>query len=143
MDKAKNEQFKALCKIYLMTVGRANLCAYGRSLHLTAPTKLNKADLIDRIIGVLCGEIIEKRKKVGAPVKNSNINENIPQEIEKIRLRIFGEETIQLQPSAEMLQTTETEQQIEENSEPFQLTIIIDKVTSEQKKLLRQLLKTL
>ena len=46
-----------------------------------------------------------------------------------------------LQPSAEMLQTTETEQQIEENSEPFQLTIIIDKVTSEQKKLLQQLLK--
>ena len=137
MDQAKKEQFKAECKLYLMTVGRAGLCAYGRSLQLTAPTKLQKAELIDKIIAVLCGEIIEKRKKAGAPIKNSSFNENIPLEIEKIRLRICGEEVFEPQP------ITETEEPNEQNSAPFQLTIIMDKITPEQKKLLRQLLNTL
>ena len=95
----------------------------------------NEAD--DKIIAVLCGEIIEKRKKAGAPIKNSSFNENIPLEIEKIRARICGEEVFEPQP------ITETEEPNEQNSAPFQLTIIMDKVTPEQKKLLRKLLNTL
>lgn len=139
----KKEQFKADCRAYLMTVSVANLYAYGRHLNLTAPTKLKKAALIDRIIAVLCGEKIEIRNKRGAPIKNSNIDGKIPQEIENIRVRIFGEGEIEEKSKGEMARELTTEQQKEKTSVPFQLTIVLDKITAEQKKILRQFLNTL
>ena len=82
MDKDNVSIFKLACERYLNTLGLGNLRSYGRFLQLKEPTKRNKAELIQEIIGVLCGEIIAKRTKRGAPIKNTYVEPQILQTVQ-------------------------------------------------------------
>ena len=85
MDKDNVSIFKLACERYLNTLGLGNLRSYGRFLQLKEPTKRNKAELIQEIIGVLCGEIIAKRTKRGAPIKNTYVEPQILQTVQALQ----------------------------------------------------------
>lgn len=85
MTREENlKEFKNICKLYLSTLGISDLRAYGRYLQLRDPTAKNKSDLIEDIIGVLCGEITPERTNKGAPIKNKHFNPTILEEIERL-----------------------------------------------------------
>ena len=89
MDRMMN--FKLACKNYLQTVNIATLRSYGRALGLGKPTVLRKAELIDQILLVLCGEIAPERKKLGAPVKSDYVNPALTQRIQELRAEYLQE----------------------------------------------------
>lgn len=77
--------FKRLCAKYLEVKNINILRRYGRYLSLKAPTKSKKAELIQEIMGVLCGEIVQYRTKRGAPVKNDYVDPTMIKEIERLK----------------------------------------------------------
>lgn len=86
MDEMKKIQFKEECGAYLSTVSLNNLRAYGREVGVAQPTKKNKDALIDEIIQVLVGEIAPcKISRLGAPVKNGNIDPSVVARMEEIK----------------------------------------------------------
>ena len=85
MDKRNVLAFKLACQTYFNGVGLDALRTYGRFLQLKEPTKRKKAELIQEIIAVLCGEIIAQRTKRGAPVKNVYVEPQILQTVQALR----------------------------------------------------------
>lgn len=77
--------FKLACTKYFNTLGLDALRAYARTLQIEKPTMMRKADLIEEIIKVLCGEITPYRAGRGAPVKNGYVDESIFETVRKIQ----------------------------------------------------------
>ncbi len=69
--------FKLACTNYFSTLNLGLLRSYGRSLNLRNPTTLKKADLIEELIKVLCGEINPIRNNKGAPIKGEYVDKSI------------------------------------------------------------------
>ena len=90
MDK---KLFKEKCEQYLFRQSIMDLRAYGRYLNLLAPTTLKKEALIKEIIQVICGEIVPQRSKRGAPIKNSYVEPQIIEEVEKLKKEYGFDET--------------------------------------------------
>ena len=76
--------FRKVCADYLNALSLTDLHAYGRYLQITSPTKTRKAELIDEIISVLCGESKPTRNNRGAPVKQAVIRQDVINDIAKI-----------------------------------------------------------
>lgn len=74
MSENKVIEFKLACERYLNGLAVLDLRVYGRYLGLRNPTAIKKHELIQKIIGVLCGEITETQTARGAPIKNTNLN---------------------------------------------------------------------
>ncbi|MBE7101408.1 MAG: hypothetical protein E7364_07390 [Clostridiales bacterium] len=90
MDK---KLFKKKCEQYLFRQSIMDLRAYGRYLNLLAPTTLKKEALIKEIIQAICGEIVPQRGKRGAPIKNSYVEPQIIEEVEKLKKEYGFDET--------------------------------------------------
>ena len=90
MDK---KLFKEKCEQYLFRQSIMDLRGYGRYLNLLAPTTLKKEALIKEIIQAICGEIVPQRSKRGAPIKNSYVEPQIIEEVEKLKKEYGFDET--------------------------------------------------
>ena len=83
----KNIEFKLVCMKYLQTISITALRTYGRTLGLEKPTTLRKADLIEEIVLVLCGEFEQKRKKLGAPIKSDYVDPTLVNKIKDLQIK--------------------------------------------------------
>jgi transcription termination factor Rho len=82
----KMVQFKLRCKDFLSQYDIGRLRIYGRMIGVDSPTKKNKGPLIDEIIAILSFELAPiEISKQGAPVKNNNLDETIPNGIKAIK----------------------------------------------------------
>ena len=127
----KKSTFKELCAIYLMGFSLTDLRGYGRYLNLQRPTAYKKEQLVEEIVAVLCGERRQTRTKRGAPIKNHYFPQEILYEIETLQQVYLGE----------------GEPNVRETESPappaMQLTITIETLSEEQKRLLKRFLKSL
>ena len=99
MEETNVAEFKLACGEELKKWGVAALRTYGRNIGMRCPTKLTKVELIEQIIGVLCGEIVQVQTKQGAPVKNHYIDEKSVERIELIKRKYLkGEEPLDAEP---------------------------------------------
>ena len=88
MEYKDVEGFKTACREYLKNVNLNILRSYGRMLQLRKPTAMRKEKLTERIIGVLCGEIIEQRNgKRGAPIRGESVTQDMLKDIELMKTR--------------------------------------------------------
>lgn len=85
MEKENVKEFKMACRAYLVTVDTFTLRTYGRYIQLDAPTALNKSELIQNIISVLCGEIVPSRTRKGAPVKSTSIPQSLIETVTQLQ----------------------------------------------------------
>ncbi|MBO5240296.1 MAG: hypothetical protein J6B56_02600 [Clostridia bacterium] len=92
MEERNVAGFKIACKEELKNWGIMTLRAYGRNIGMRKPTKLKKAELIEQIIGVLCGELVQVQTNRGAPVKNYYIDEKAVGKIELIKRKYLQAE---------------------------------------------------
>ena len=98
MEETNVAEFKLACGEELKKWGVAALRTYGRNIGMRCPTKLTKVELIEQIIGVLCGEIVQVQTKQGAPVKNHYIDEKSVERIELIKRKYLKEEPLVAEP---------------------------------------------
>lgn len=91
----KLQEFKYACEAYLLTLGLGDLRNLGRMYGVSRPTEQTKKELTALIIALLVGEIqptpISKR---GAPVKNSNVREEIKTKINELLAMYFPEQQV-------------------------------------------------
>ncbi|MBE7077627.1 MAG: hypothetical protein E7377_02845 [Clostridiales bacterium] len=86
MNGKQNNQFRYACKEYLYSLSIGDLRTYGREIGVSKPTTMKKEDLIETIVGILCGDSAPTIKSNrGAPIKDSFIDPKIPQKIENLR----------------------------------------------------------
>ena len=86
----KMVQFKLRCRDFLFQYDIGRLRIYGRNVGVDSPTKKNKGALIDEIIAILSFELAPVEiSKQGAPVKNNNLDESIPNGIKAIKEDCF------------------------------------------------------
>ena len=127
----KKSTFKELCAIYLMGFSLTDLRGYGRYLNLQRPTAYKKEQLVEEITAVLCGERTQTRTKRGAPIKNHYFPQEILYEIESLR-QVYLEKN------------EANAREKEPPAQPaLQLTITVETLTEEQKRLLKKFLKSL
>lgn len=93
MQETNVLEFKYACTGVLNGWGMNALRAYGRFIGVRSPTKLKKSELIEQLIGVLCGEIVQKKTKRGAPVKNDFVAQENIDEINALKKKYLGTET--------------------------------------------------
>lgn len=99
MEEINVAEFKLACREELKKWSITTLRTYGRNIGMRCPTKLTKVELIEQIIGVLCGEIVQVQTKQGAPVKNHYIDEKSVERIELIKWKYLkGEEPLVAEP---------------------------------------------
>lgn len=124
--------FKRECRAYLSKVNLNILRSYGRMLQLRTPTKMLKRDLIEGIIGVLCGEYKEERNgRKGAPVKGECVTQEFLDDLHALqRIYLDGEEQ-------EVVETPPPEPLT------MQCTVQFSQLNSEQKELFMAFLKSL
>ena len=139
-ENKKKECFKALCFEYLSKLSLVDLRAYGRFLNISKPTGVKKQALIEEIIKVLCGENKPVRGKRGAPAKSNRFDEKSPQEIEKLKRKVFGWETaIVCQTKPNVVD----EKQESESVVCLKFSIALEKLDAKQKQLLKDFLNSL
>lgn len=141
MDEKNVLEFKLACERYLNTRGLFSLRAYGRSLSLVDPTAKKKSELIQDIIGVLCGEFVPQRNARGAPIKSNVFEPDILETIELFKRQyLYGEIQIELKEE-------EVPEPVEEKiPEPPVSAEPIDRIaalTEEQRKLFNDFLNSL
>ena len=91
MSEKRTAEFKIACENYFLTLSLNALRAYGRALKLQNPTEKKKIDLIKELVGVLCGEIVPRRKTTGAPAKNDYVEPKIFQAVAQLKKQYLGE----------------------------------------------------
>lgn len=126
------ESFKRECRAYLSKVNLNILRSYGRTLQLQKPTAMLKRDLIEEIIGVLCGEIKSERNgKKGAPIKGECVTQDFLDDLYALRRTyLYGEE-------AEIVETLPPEPLT------MQCTVQFSQLNAEQKQLFISFLNSL
>lgn len=135
------ETFKKECKEYLNTISIGDLQRYGRYVGLQRPTDMKKQALIDEIIETLCGEKSPARNSRGAPIKNNGVLESIPLKIEQLSQELLGY-TIKT-PESQTEKLIEPEPVIVEESVVVKLSLPLQRLNKEQKKLVYALLESL
>lgn len=68
-------EFKNACYKYLMKYSMFSLRQYGRFLGLKNLSEKNREELLDNLVGIVCGEILPDQTLKGKPVKNKNLGE--------------------------------------------------------------------
>lgn len=136
--------FKKVCADYLNALSLGDLRVYGRYLQITRPTKTCKAELINEIISVLCGEIKPMRNKRGAPVKEIGVRQDVIKDIAKF-CECYGVSGVAVSCSAvekpkEAVAMKEIEKPLTPISSTLNLTIRIELLNERQKELLTELL---
>ena len=120
-----NEQeYRNRLTALLKEQGLMALRRYGRDLQLTRTADVKKDELVEKIVAVLCGEVTPKRGRKGAPVKDGMRETRIAREVSSLR-KEFG----LIDEEAELTQ---------EKTPPTSLsfTVTLDKLTSDQKRIL-------
>ena len=135
------EAFKKACKEYLNTISIGDLQQYGRYVGLQRPTDMRKQALIDEIIETLCGEKSPSRNGRGAPIKNNGVLESIPLKIEQLSQELLGYTIKTPEPQIEKL--IEPEPMIVEEPVVVKLSLPLQRLNKEQKKLVYALLESL
>ena len=140
--------FKLACKNYLITLDLNSLRTYGRALQIRTPTMMRKADLIEEIIKVLCGENSPQRNNRGAPVKSAYLDESIFETVERIQKKYFeketdGETATNAVEEQETIPPVRVEPVSESRLEPLQFTVRFSLLNEEQKNLFLAFLNSL
>lgn len=134
--------FKTACFEYLSTLSLDALRSYGRYMQLRSPTTMKKAEIINDVISVLCGELNTQRNNCGAPVKNSFVDPSILQTIAMLQEKHLPcnlENSSLDTPTTSAVFLRDTEK-IETS---LQLSICYSSLTLEQKSLLHAFLRSL
>ena len=147
MSENNTSKFKIACKNYFSTLRLSTLSCYGRFLQLKAPTAMKKDDLIESIIGVLCGEISPNRTCRGAPIKGNYVDQSIiatvshfqKQYLDKDACKNDGNDT-QITQSKNTVTFDNLEEKI---SSPVQCVVQLSKLNKEQKQLFLNFLESL
>ena len=135
MDDKDVEGFKRECRAYLSKANVNILRSYGRTLQLRKPTTMVKHDLIEEIIGVLCGKIkTERNGKKGAPIKGECVTQDFLDEIAAMQQRYLLEESLE----AEEATTPKPPESL-----TMQCTVQFSQLSAEQKQLFISFLSSL
>ena len=135
--------FRKVCADYLNVLSLTDLRAYGRYLQITRPTKARKAELINEIISVLCGEKKPERNKRGAPVKEASVRQDVINDIAKLceRYGVYCEPCrVEEVKEADSVQAVETRPA--PISSTLNLTIRLELLDKRQKELLTEFLNS-
>ncbi len=87
MEQENIKAFKEECRTALNKFAYDELCCFARSLNMRKPTVYKKADLIEDIIRIFCGELVQTRVKSGQPAKNRTLNPLIAWEANRLITR--------------------------------------------------------
>ncbi len=135
--------FKLACTKYLITLDLGSLRIYGRELQIRKPTTMKKAELIEEIIKVLCGEVIPRRNNRGAPVKTAYIDKDILKTVARLQKEFLKGEREACGEQTERKALVLADSLQENSVEPLQFTIRFSCLNEEQRKLLYAFLNSL
>ena len=145
MSEKRTAEFKIACENYFLTLSLNALRSYGRALNLQNPTEKKKIDLIEELIGVLCGEIVPRRKATGAPVKNDYVEPKIFQTVAQLKKQYLGEVAVDEEAERNGERATPATEEREAANKPVSLRFEVcpTLLTDKQRRLLNDFLNSL
>ncbi len=124
MQMTENEvkELKKRYEEYLDSIGITHLRVLGRKIGVPSSTVPNKAPLLEKIVGVLSGEIAPAPpQKRGKPPKNNYLDPEILEKISEIEARFMSERKGALKETADTLDFAARMQAVKDNEFVFEV----------------------